>query len=55
MLNFILGLKTDHNVWVTDFRNSLHILKMKLSNFRFIVGFWGFIGQNYLFKMFARE
>lgn len=42
MLNFILGLKIDHNVGVTGFRNSLHMLKMKLSNFRFIVGFWGF-------------
>lgn len=43
MLNLILELKTDHNVGVTDFRNSLRMLKMKLSNFSFIVGFWGFI------------
>lgn len=43
MLNLILGLKTDHNVGVTDFRSSLHMLKMKSSNFRLVVGFWGFI------------
>lgn len=43
MLNLILGLKTDHDARVTDFRNFLPMLKIKLSNFRFIGGLLGFI------------